>query len=509
MRSLNLLIGAIIFSFSLKNAKAAWGFDEKEANADDSPVRFLSSGDDALIADFYQDAVKYYRHGISLISDTTDVMISLSLHVNLGTALSSLGDDDGAVVSYIAAIAMHDLYSTKQEVSKDERNVAAQAAFFLGMTYQDMENIPPAKAADAYALAASLDSRHWSALANLGSVLHDKIRDYPGAVKSYGAAFAILTERPEDGSEPTDPPPNPRPVLSQLQYRIGLSINLKPDQKCAFDNDPTKVVSCEEVAARAFSLAVKYDESNAAAKHMLATITADATLKRASNTYVTDLFDKYASNFEHSLVDELGYDGFARLRRGFDHAFGGSDNVPIFQTVLDAGCGTGLVGEQFRNISQHLIGVDLSENIIEEAKRTRPNLYDETVVGDVITTLQKAKKKISLIVAADSLIYFGDLEPLFSAMVIGLETDGYLAFTLENASPESQESLSQIRPDWRWQLTASGRFAHRKEYVLFVAKQHFLELLHYESLNGFRHEKGSPVNGHLFIMRKNISQEEL
>ena len=54
------------------------------------------------------------------------------------------------------------------------------------------------------------------------------------------------------------------------------------------------------------------------------------------------------SSFEHSLVKELGYTGYERLRRGFDRAFGGQDSVPKFPLVVDAGCGTGLVGEQVR-----------------------------------------------------------------------------------------------------------------------------------------------------------------
>ena len=49
------------------------------------------------------------------------------------------------------------------------------------------------------------------------------------------------------------------------------------------------------------------------------------------------------SSFEHSLVNELGYDGYQRLRYGFDRAFGGQDKVPMFDLVIDAGCGTGLV----------------------------------------------------------------------------------------------------------------------------------------------------------------------
>lgn len=51
-------------------------------------------------------------------------------------------------------------------------------------------------------------------------------------------------------------------------------------------------------------------------------------------------------SFEHSLVKELGYNGYERLRRGFDRAFGGEKKVPTFSLVVDAGCGTGLVGEQ-------------------------------------------------------------------------------------------------------------------------------------------------------------------
>ena len=48
-------------------------------------------------------------------------------------------------------------------------------------------------------------------------------------------------------------------------------------------------------------------------------------------------------------MEELGYDGYQRLRRAFDRSFGGEDKVPSFKLVVDAGCGTGLVGEQVRN----------------------------------------------------------------------------------------------------------------------------------------------------------------
>lgn len=94
---------------------------------------------------------------------------------------------------------------------------------------------------------------------------------------------------------------------------------------------------------------------------------------------------------------------------------------------------------KFRNVSKHLVGVDLSPSIIEEAKKARPELYDETLVGDV-TEVFRAKKPVSMIIAGDSYIYFGDLVPLFQSMEDSLMDGGIAAFTLENAPDDFAES---------------------------------------------------------------------
>jgi predicted TPR repeat methyltransferase len=80
----------------------------------------------------------------------------------------------------------------------------------------------------------------------------------------------------------------------------------------------------------------------------------------------------------------------------------------------------------------------LSPSIIEEAVKARPDLYDETKVGDVTEIFQEMKP-IDLIIAADSYIYFGDLNPLFKAMSEGLNDNGIVAFTLENPPEEYEE----------------------------------------------------------------------
>jgi predicted TPR repeat methyltransferase len=215
----------------------------------------------------------------------------------------------------------------------------------------------------------------------------------------------------------------------------------------------------------------------------MATLTAESSmLERVSKEYVKSLFDSNAQNYEDFLVREHGYTGFERLRLGFDRVFEGG-NTPRFDLVVDAGCGTGLVGVQFRNISTTLVGVDLSEVMVKEAIKARPGLYDDMVVGDV-TQVFRELSPISLIVAGDSYNYFGDLDPLFESMKDSLVDNGYTAFTLENVRPETEQVWDESEPAWQWRLTESGRFAHRKDYVVSIGLKHGLVLVHYEAMAG-------------------------
>jgi tetratricopeptide (TPR) repeat protein len=258
-----------------------------------SQEEILDLGDTSLSQNDVASAIKYYEQGVANINNEEDSLLtSLSLHTNLGTAHSASGDERKAIEMYRNAIL---LFSdqieeiVEESMKKAASDIAAQAAFFLGMSQSELENYR--KSADAYAFAASLDPYHWAALANLGSVLQDHLRESSEALAVYNKAHDILTQKEV---EPTDPPEDPKYVISQLQYRIGLAITFAENQKCVMHDDPTKEVPCSEMAASAFNYAIELDPSNENAKHMLASVTADATMRRASNTYVTQLFEDYA-----------------------------------------------------------------------------------------------------------------------------------------------------------------------------------------------------------------------
>ena len=499
----------VVLLFCWTVVVAAAGHESSSTSDGPSVDAFLEQGDMALMSNELEEAIGYYKLAIALVEDEHHgkkyaLDVGIAAYTNLATAFSSLDETHDGKLEQAATYYQNALLLYRKEIDNvidpeaqdAARIVASEASFFLGMVYQDLgqSNF----AVDAYEYANQLDPYHWASLANVGSILQDDFSDHRAALRAYNQAYGLLTDE-EIADVITQPPPEPRFILSQLQYRIGLCLSHDlHTNNCALEDEPENPVDCKEMAMHAFALALEYDPNNESAKHMLASM-------RASNEYVKLLFDDYAHNFEDSLVKDLGYTGYQKLRLAFDKSFD-IKKVPTFDVVVDAGCGTGLVGEQFRNISRVLIGVDLSEVILNQAKEKRPGLYDEVVAGDV-TEVFRDRAPISLIIAGDSFIYFGDLDPLFESMRDGLGEAGYAAFTLENVGSETEKAMASSKPDWRWQLTASGRFAHRMEYVVSVGKKFNLALVYYEPLDGFRFEHGVGVRGHVFIMQK-VSQRE-
>jgi predicted TPR repeat methyltransferase len=96
------------------------------------------------------------------------------------------------------------------------------------------------------------------------------------------------------------------------------------------------------------------------------------------------------------------------------------------------------------------------------------------------------------VLSADTLVYFGDLEPPLAAARGGLRPDGLLVFTVEACADEVN------RP---WELLPHGRYAHTRSYVEAVLASAGLALLGI-AREVLRFEAGDPVNGWVVTARK-------
>src|SRR5262249_51635699 len=144
---------------------------------------------------------------------------------------------------------------------------------------------------------------------------------------------------------------------------------------------------------------------------------------RASDDYVRKLFDDSAETFESNL-EQLDYRAPQAVAQALTVRADGK-----FPTVLDGGCGTGLCGPLIRALCWHLVGVDLSEKMIEQAQARE--CYDELIASELTAFLHWRVRAFDAVVSADTLVYFGALDELFAAASDSLRERGLLIFTLE------------------------------------------------------------------------------
>jgi predicted TPR repeat methyltransferase len=205
--------------------------------------------------------------------------------------------------------------------------------------------------------------------------------------------------------------------------------------------------------------------------------------ERSNPRYVRHLFDQFSSDYDQRMIGQLGYRAPAVLREL------ASLVLPVQEglTVLDLGCGTGLSGEAFSDMADAIDGVDLSPAMIAKARAR--DLYRELIVADIETALVEIPTRYDLILAADTLVYLGDLEAVMRGAAAKLAPDGYFLFTAEKKDGDGFE----LSPKRRWR--------HSESYLRSVAAHAGFDI------SGFvacvpRSEAGVPVEGFAVALSK-------
>jgi predicted TPR repeat methyltransferase len=232
-----------------------------------------------------------------------------------------------------------------------------------------------------------------------------------------------------------------------------------------------------DAAAQAFRMSIVADPADAqGARARLALIGRGEALEILPRAYVARLFDDYAWRFDKHLIKNLGYRAPALIAEALSAVAPGRR----FASALDLGCGTGLMGEPLRARVDRLAGVDLSAAMI--AKALESSVYDELIIGDAVAPMRERPNALDLIVAADALVYIGDLAPLFAAIVTALTSDGLFAFSVETCEGDG------------FKLEPTMRFAHSRSYIETTAREATLRPLLIQSAST-RREAGVNAPG--------------
>lgn len=394
-----------------------------------------------------------------------------ALHFHLGLALSLQGRAGEAIAAHQAAVARApDHAGAHVQLARllrdGEPSAALAAATRAAALAPDDAGVHglhgaalarsgrPAEAAAAYARARDLAPERVEVHYNcaLGA---EALGDLAGAVAAYRDALA------------RDPVHRPSLVnLSRVLVDLQRIDELRP----------------------VYEQLLAVDPGNTMVPHLLDGLRGRTTA-RAPRAYVVDLFDGIAPHFEALLVDRLGYRAPELLRAAAVRA-------GVRGRALDLGCGTGLAGAALRPHVDVLHGVDLAPRMIDAARAK--GVYDALHLADVVDFLDAqidgdipddlVAEHYDLIVAADVLIYLGDLAPLVAAARRRLAPGGLLLVTTEET-----DAADVV-------LLPTGRYAHRRDYLARLAADHGLAV---EAVEAFalRTEASGTIAGALWVLR--------
>jgi len=228
------------------------------------------------------------------------------------------------------------------------------------------------------------------------------------------------------------------------------TVELKPDHTEAWYKlgDVAQSVGRRAEARIAYEKYLELEPGgDAELEQILVALRGEAPPERAPDRCIQQIYRDFAWHYDSQMREDLQYQGPERLLDVLMPVIGERRDL----SILDIGCGSGLAGVALRPLARHLIGVDLSPEMLELARKR--NIYDKLEVAEITEWLENTKDSFDVIACCDCLIYFGDLGRIVSAAGKRLKKDGGFVFSMERGD---------VHP---FKLTDTGRYAHHPDHV--------------------------------------------
>jgi len=380
----------------------------------------------------YQEALNAYRQAINLTPDNAEAFY------NAGLVLHLTGEFDTALNHFDRALSF--------------RPHHAQTWFARGLSLQQSARFEIA--IDSYNRAIDLKPDYAEAFFNLG-ILHNRVMQYERAVASFALA---------------------------IQYR--------PDYAKAYfySGNAYRQLLQHEAAIAAYQRAGELGVDADSVRFALATLGIGETPMAPPANYIRELFDQYADHFDEHLTKVLRYAIPEQIAQAVSPYL-----LHAQLDSLDLGCGTGLCAGWLRSCSRELTGVDLSQNMLNQAARL--NLYDHLICAEITAFLFAEERQTDLIIAADVLVYLGDLKPVVQGVERVLRPGGLFCFSVEDSR------YLNLAGDFI--LQTSNRYAHSQSYIETLAQQCGFRILSLSQQTG--REENQISSAALIVLLQKVS----
>lgn len=418
-----------------------------------------------------EESVPLLRQAVAL-----DPQNPVFLH-NCGHALQLLGQVQEAGICFARALAIEPEYG--------------DAHYNLGNLHRTVGNYGDAVA--HLSRAVDLSPQNHRAHHGLGSALMEQ-RRFIDAARSFERALALKpnyvealislgTLRAETGQPEAalsaardadrivgaNPTPQVSYYVGALLARVGLADRARTHLKAYLQTDPNDMLGAG----------------------MILGSLGQATPDRAPRGLLDGIYGKRATLWEEGSGQAENYQGDILVADAVRALVAGKTGLAI----LDAGCGTGLVGARLAPIAGTLVGVDISRAMLAKAESKK--IYAELYNDDLSTYMAAHPAAFDVIASAAALIHLGDLAPAFTAAATALRKGGVFVLTLFPNDQDKRPYIVHPTPG----LAEGGCFAHHRDYVKSVAKAAGLSVV---SIADATHEfhDSRPVPGIVVSLRR-------
>lgn len=184
------------------------------------------------------------------------------------------------------------------------------------------------------------------------------------------------------------------------------------------------------------------------------TVSDNATLDKVytaqNHEQLMDAYKTWASDYDADVVDEFGYVAHIMSARALDQALEGQHDVAI----LDAGSGTGLVGEELCKLGYTTMdALDYSRDMLVQAKKKQ--LYRAHIQADMSRPLALDDDSYDAVVCSGTFTYGHVKADAFDELVRVTRPGGVICFTIREGAYSDygyRRRMVELEHQQAWEL---------------------------------------------------------
>lgn len=164
-----------------------------------------------------------------------------------------------------------------------------------------------------------------------------------------------------------------------------------------------------------------------------------------------DAYKDWAGDYERDTVQEYGYTAHIESANALDSVLDSKES-----RILDAGCGTGLVGLELSRLGyRRMDALDYSAEMLAQAEKKA--VYDELVQADLSKPLELPDNKYDAVNCTGTFTYGHVGADAFDELVRVTRPGGIVCFTIREGAYEAlgyQDKMAELVEKNAWELLA-------------------------------------------------------